>query len=600
MNLHPVLTLKPNRCQLFTGESVTFVCDVGEERSTNLLYRFNVNDGEFLTWSSHNRYTLQPVATGHSGVYQCELYPSYKKSNKVSLTVSDHNLILESPPFAVFLGESVTLRCWDHSWTKVSATFYKDGSQESLRTSEATTELTINSVSKSDEGFYKCKRSHDESKETMLKVEEKPKAKLTSDRGEIPESGTVTLTCSVEVSEGWKYYWYRNVTRRSEEVVEGGASLHYRSVRVSQGGLYWCEGGRGDPVYYTHSSDPISLDKIVSTRPVVTQQPNWPHIFSGESVTLQCEIHGGRNTQWEYEWTTSSSSTPLNQAVHRISRASSSNSGGYRCRGRKTLEYSSTAWSNYFQLTVSSSKPQPTLKADKEAIPVGGKVILTCNVPESSGWKYYWYRNKKDSNPLAAKGGVPYSGSQISISEGGQYWCRGGRGDSVYYTEYTSITIHNAHKPEPKLTVSPSWLSPGASVTLNCGVEYPSAGWRFYWYKAVPQLSSSSYTYELLPDREAGTAEGSYVIHGLTHTAGFMCQAGRGDPVVYTKNSTTKFVWSGDRRPSASVTVSPNRTQHFRYEYVTLTCAGNSIHGKMKRFFEGKIKTLSWRALSIL
>lgn len=98
-------------------------------------------------------------------------------------------------------------------------------------------------------------------------------------------------------------------------------------------------------------------------------------------------------------------------------------------------------------------------------------------------------------------------------------------------------------KPRPVLTVSPSWLSPGASVTLNCEVEHPSAGWSFYWYKAVPDLSEKSSSYELLPDG-SGTAQDSYIIHGQTHTAGYVCRAGRGDPEYHTDHSQPKFVWS--------------------------------------------------------
>jgi len=100
-------------------------------------------------------------------------------------------------------------------------------------------------------------------------------------------------------------------------------------------------------------------------------------------------------------------------------------------------------------------------------------------------------------------------------------------------------------KPRPVLTVSPSWLSPGASVTLKCEVEHPSAGWRFSWYKAVPDVSHTSYSYELLPGRSSGTEQDSYIVHGQTHTAGYVCEAGRGDPVFYTEISEPKFVWSG-------------------------------------------------------
>lgn len=100
-------------------------------------------------------------------------------------------------------------------------------------------------------------------------------------------------------------------------------------------------------------------------------------------------------------------------------------------------------------------------------------------------------------------------------------------------------------RPQPVLTVSPSWLSPGASVTLSCSVKDPSAGWRFFWFKAVPKLSDYYYDQELLPGSSNGTEQDSYIVHGQTHTAGYKCRAGRGDPVYYTSYSEPKFVWSG-------------------------------------------------------
>ncbi|CAI5669130.1 unnamed protein product [Oreochromis niloticus] len=139
----------------------------------------------------------------------------------------------------------------------------------------------------------------------------------------------------------------------------------------------------------------------------------------------------------------------------------------------------------------------------------------------------------------------------------------------------STVICGNAEdKPRPVLTVSPSWLSPGASVTLNCQVEHPSAGWSFYWYKAVPDLSEKSYSYELLPDGN-GTAQDSYIIHGQTHTAGYVCRAGRGDPEYHTDHSQPKFVWSADVHSAASLTVSPDRVQHFTSDSVSLTCEGN-------------------------
>uniref|UniRef100_A0AAQ4Q3I6 Ig-like domain-containing protein n=1 Tax=Gasterosteus aculeatus aculeatus TaxID=481459 RepID=A0AAQ4Q3I6_GASAC len=181
--------------------------------------------------------------------------------------------------------------------------------------------------------------------------------------------------------------------------------------------------------------------------------------------------------------------------------------------------------------------------------------------------------------------------------------------------------------PRPVLTVSPSWTSPGYSVTLTCSVEPPSAGWRFFWYKAVPDMSDY-YTYELLAGGTTGTEQDSYILHGQTHTAGYVCRARRGDPVFYTLYSDVKFVWSGGEfvqtfiflhkginvlfvltlfvlcvspndvssgvNPAASFTVSPHRLQHFSIESLSLICEGNSAEWRVMKVDEdGDVSTCS-------
>uniref|UniRef100_A0A3Q3MNV0 Ig-like domain-containing protein n=1 Tax=Labrus bergylta TaxID=56723 RepID=A0A3Q3MNV0_9LABR len=125
--------------------------------------------------------------------------------------------------------------------------------------------------------------------------------------------------------------------------------------------------------------------------------------------------------------------------------------------------------------------------------------------------------------------------------------------------------------PQPVLTVSPLWLSPGDSVTLNCEVKHPSAGWRFYWYEAIPKLSDNSYNYQLLSGSRDGTEKYSFIVHGQTHTAGYVCRAGRGE-------MNTPYTCEG----SSSLTVSPERVQHFTSDSVSLECKGNSTQWRVK------------------
>ncbi|XP_078020745.1 Fc receptor-like protein 5 isoform X6 [Epinephelus lanceolatus] len=495
-----VLTIEPNWSTLFTGESVTFICDMREGEDTDWYYKIKRDHQEFLPFNPDKRYTSQSLSTDDSGEYQCigdhKRSPySRKESNKVSLTVSDKDVILESPASTVFEGESVTLRCRHRTQTKEkNAVFYKDGSPIETDTNHQSAMSSENTVQViSDGSSYMCKFEDEESEPVKLKMEPQPKARLSR---YFPSGGSVMLTCSVSPSSsssssssGWKYFWYRGKKTSEPLTTQDVVFLSNDTISVSQGGLYWCRGGRGDPLYYTEYSNPV-----VTNRAVVTLRPNWPEIYYLETITLTCEIEDGGDAEWEYEWTTPRSYRPEKQKENMIRNVLPSYNGDYRCVGTLKHEKSSTEWSDAFTLRVSDYKPQLVL------------------------------------------------------------------------------------------TVSPLWLSPGASVTLNCSVEHPSAGWRFFWYKAVPKLSDNSYSYELIPGSIHGTEQDSYIVDGQTHTAGYVCRAGRGDPVYYTHYSQPKFVWSGDSHSAASLTVSPDRMQHFSREPVSLSCEGNSTEWRVSRF----------------
>ncbi|XP_027143980.1 uncharacterized protein LOC109139830 [Larimichthys crocea] len=471
---------------------------------------------------------------------------------------------------------------------------------------------------------------------------ENPKPRLTVDTNIIHRKNNVTLTCSVEGSAVWKYDWFKRTSDSSEaQSIRNGVPENI--THVSEEGLYHCRGRRGDPPFYTEYSNEVAIQKYVSNKASLTLQPNWPQIFSGETITLRCQIEGGGDTDWTYQWIPDRLNTPPTNSEYRISSATESDSGEYRCIGRRD-SYSFTDWSDPITLTVSSNRPKAELSADDRDIPVGGSVTLTCSVKtSSSGWKYFWYRGEKTSEPLNTQD-VLLSTGQISVSQEGVYWCRGGRGEPVYYTEYSdSISINKSDtnkavvtlqpnwseifsgetitlrceiknggdteweyewkttssekpsnqkevsirsasgshsgdyrckgrnknkqstdwsdpikltvsdEPLPVLTVSPLWLNAGDSVTLNCEVKHPSAGWRFYWYKAVPKLPNNFYSVELLPGSSNGTEQDSYIVDGQTGTARYVCRAGRGDPVYYTQYSKPKLVWSGAvSRPESS------------------------------------------------
>uniref|UniRef100_A0A3P8PZ72 Ig-like domain-containing protein n=1 Tax=Astatotilapia calliptera TaxID=8154 RepID=A0A3P8PZ72_ASTCA len=241
--------------------------------------------------------------------------------------------------------------------------------------------------------------------------------------------------------------------------------------------------------------------------------------------------------------------------------------------------------------------PVVTLYPNWSEIYRGETITVRCEIHGGdTEWNYEWEANSIIKPPNQNEYRIRSASSLYS----GNYRCKGrmksSQHETTEWSDSVTLTVSD-NKPRPVLTVSPSWLSPGASVTLNCEVEHPSAGWSFYWYKAVPDLSEKSYSYELLPGG-SGTAQDSYIIHGQTHTAGYVCRAGRGDPEYHTDHSQPKFVWSAGQfvSLSASLTVSPDRVQHFTSDSVSLTCEGNFTEWRVRKFSDGRLYSSNcWR-----
>ncbi|XP_026010426.1 Fc receptor-like protein 5 [Astatotilapia calliptera] len=400
---------------------------------------------------------------------------------------------------------------------------------------------------------------------------EKVKATVTANTEIMPAGGSVTLTCDVNHFADLEYDWFRQTSKNSKKTAVAGESD--RVLVTSEAGFYTCRGRVKD-------SDPVIIHETVPSKPTVTLQPSWTQIYSGETVTVRCEIQGGEGAQWTYEWRRGQSNILPTSNEYRIIRVTESDSGGYSCRGRR--DYFFSEWSDIITLTVLSNKPTVTLQPSLTQIYSGETVTVRCEIQGGEGaqWTYEWRAAKLNTPPTSNE----YRIIRATESDSGGYSCRGRR--DYFFSEWSdTITLTVSYEPRPVLTVSPSWLSPGASVTLNCEVEHPSAGWSFYWYKAVPDLSEKSSSYELLPDG-SGTAQDSYIIHGQTHTAGYVCRAGRGDPEYHTDHSRPKFVWSADVHSAASLTVSPDRVQHFTSDSVSLTCEGNFPEWRVRKFSE--------------
>ncbi|XP_039901051.1 basement membrane-specific heparan sulfate proteoglycan core protein-like [Simochromis diagramma] len=474
-------------------------------------------------------------------------------------------VILEPSWPQIYSSETVTVRC--------------EGSQSLFVWREATlirprtSEYRISRATESDSGGYSCctmTLSVCSDIITLTVSSSKPRATLTAQASVIPAGGSVTLSCSVEGSAGWKFDWFRRDSQFSGgQKIGAGTSEH--TISISEGGIYYCRGGRGDPVFSTEDSAAVTIQKQVLA--AVKLQHSWSQIFTGETITLRCEIQGGEGKVWKYEWTAPNTNSPPTSSEYRISRVSVSHSGDYRCRG--SSDYLLTGWSDAFTLTVSSSKPRATLTTQSSVIPAGGSVTLSCSVEGSAGWKFDWFRRDSVSSKAQLMRGNE-ANRVISVSQGGLYHCRGGRGDPVYYTEDSSdvTVVETSSKPRATLREQSPVIPAGGSVTLSCSVE-GSAGWKFDWFRRDSQFSGGQKI-------GAGTSE-----HTISISEGgiYYCRGGRGDPVFSTEDSAAVTI---QKQVLAAVKLQHSWSQIFSGETITLRC---EIQGG-----EGKVWKYEWTA----
>ncbi|XP_032439869.1 basement membrane-specific heparan sulfate proteoglycan core protein-like [Xiphophorus hellerii] len=582
----PTVNQHPSWPVVFRGETVTLRCEMQDDEGTQWTYEWSPSNRKSPT---SNEYRISSVSESDSGSYRCLARKGYQRSGwsfpfKLTVNSNRPKASIKASANIIPAGGSVRLTCfmdigvgWKVDWFRLES---KSSTAQPIRTNESDGVLSI-----SEGGEYSCRGGRGDpvfytEKSNVQKIVSGPTVNRHPSWPVVFRGETVTLRCEMQDDEGtqWTYEWSPS-NRKSPTSNEYKIS----SVSESDSGSYWCKASKGN-----QRSDWSSEFKLTvnSNRPKASLTASANIIPAGGSVTLTCFINIG--VGWKFDWFRLESKSSTAQPIRTNESdgvLSISEGGEYSCRGGRgdPVFYTETSREVTIQKTVPIT-PTVIQHPNWAKIYRGERVTLRCEIQDDGGtqWTYEW-RPTNINSPTSSE-------FMITADGRGYYSCRGRR-DSFTFTEWGVITLTVlSSKPQPVLSVSPSWPNPGASVTLSCeGLKHQSAGWRFFWFKTVPDISQQNYrpfySYELLPGSTNGTEQNSFIINGPTHTAGFVCRAGRGEPKFYTDYSELKFVWSAGSA-AASLTVSPDRVQHFMSESVTLTCKGNSTDWRVKMFTE--------------
>ncbi|KAM9335739.1 LOW QUALITY PROTEIN: low affinity immunoglobulin gamma Fc region receptor III-like [Symphorus nematophorus] len=168
------LTVSPSSSQLLTEESVSLSCEEDDSSAGWTLRRNTTKENRTCEdWGepAGSSCNISYIDSLDSGVYWCESREG-ASSNSINITVTGGSVVLQSPVLPVMEGHDVTLTCrTKRPPSNLTAAFYKDGF---LIRTEPTGHMTIQHVSRSDEGLYKCHSSSGESPPSWISVTGKP------------------------------------------------------------------------------------------------------------------------------------------------------------------------------------------------------------------------------------------------------------------------------------------------------------------------------------------------------------------------------------------------------------------------------------------
>ncbi|XP_060912675.1 obscurin [Labrus mixtus] len=508
----PSLKLQTSWLDVFEEENVAFSCEVGISDWTFTWYRNKEElqaDSELTIDDEGTLLNITSVNKAHGGVYACKAYLETRNvtsgfSNTAAVTVYDntpkptlHKVPVSNP---MYVGETVNFTCnvdvssgWEYQW-------YKDGYDLPATSKSNAIRLDLSNV-----GKYSCKAtrgkimSTDISEEMQLDVLKIPVSSLkqmTPWLDVFPEE-SVQLKCETDQGTGWTYTWSRDEREvKADSVVSfdlSGSLLSIKSASAAHKGQYKCKGHLKERSVSSNSSSGLTLtvyDKKPSV--ILTQDPDYKVMFSGESVSFSCHINV--SSGWELMWYKDEKELSGSKTRYHNISVSTATAGSYNCRAKRgTAEVFHSNYSQTIHLQVKENKPKPlmTQQPNVDKVYVGESVSFECKVEASSGWEYFWYKNETQY--------IRSSRFTINatLSDNGVYKCQAVRDKTLCHTEFSDErTLLISEIPVPLGQLKTPWLDvfPTESVKLSCGMD-GSSDWMYTWYKDKQKVQPADTTH---------------------------------------------------------------------------------------------------------
>jgi hypothetical protein len=492
VNTPPVITDDPDDQTVCEGGSATLT--VSATGTGSLSYKWRKN-GSNISGATGSSYTINPVATGNGGIYQCIVSNSCDSivSAAAVVTVSTAPMITSQPADQVVCeGGSAAFTVSASSAGPLSYQWRKNGSNIPGATSPS---YTVNPVSTGDAGNYTCVATNScgsaTSSAASLTVGTVPVVTDDPDSQTVCQSEFAVFTVSATGSGPLSYQWRKNGSN-----IPGATSLRYVIFPVAPDdeGSYQCV------VTNSCGSDTSSVATLtVNAPPVITGNPSGKTLCEGGAVAFVVSATG--TGPLSYQWRKNGSNIAgATSATYTINPVGAGNAGSYQCVVTNSC---SLAISSEAILTV-NTVPVITSDPANQTACEGGSVTFTVSATGTGPLSYQW---RKNGSNIPGATSSSYTINPVAAADAGNYDC------VVTNTcgSATSNTVALTVKTAPVIMADPDsqTADEGGSAVFRVtatGAEPLSYQWRKNG-STIPDAICAIYTIYPVASEDAGNYE---------------------------------------------------------------------------------------------
>ncbi|XP_069805608.1 Fc receptor-like protein 3 [Dendropsophus ebraccatus] len=464
----PVVTSSPNWSHIYSGDSVTIRCDIGQNKTISDNYYYWSKDNKRLQQEGHE-ITISNAESTDTGDYVC--WSGYgDRSHPLTLYViqkgvPDRPTVTFNPNYRnIFVGEKMVMSCGGESSVHQDWKYVWSRNNEKITDEQKS--ITINNMNSNNTGDYRCQRGRTASYPLRLHVHPLYHDVILQTPPTILEGDALDLRCHNHNKKKGDTTFYKDGA-----IIQGsGQMLHLQNVTKSMSGIYRCEKKIKGRIKETE--DTFIFVQDLFTRPeILLLLPSVKEIREGDDMTLRCDTRRNplredvklkytiyRNGQEVHEM-----GSP-DEVQYTVQSAQLEDAGNYTCEVR-TLSDTVMKMSDMLYISIGELFQKPEIQIHPERVQEGDNVTIWCRHTERLPYPLFTFY--RDSEPVQSGYKEVYVISQASEEHTGNYSC------SLKYYNMTKnstgviIRVQTA-VDKPGLLLLPDKVVVGEDIVLRC------------------------------------------------------------------------------------------------------------------------------------